>query len=369
MQKYSQGELLVEVRNHVAHLTLNRPAQLNPLSFGMLKSMSELFAQWAGDDRIKAIVLRGAGSKAFCAGGDIRSLRDSALANGTLHRDFFIAEYTLDYQLHRYVKPYISLLDGIVMGGGMGIAQGSGFRVAGPKMRMAMPETGIGLFPDVGASYFLSRARPPLGFYLGLTGTVIGPADALFAGLADRYLHTEAISELDSRLDRLLWTRDPGQDMARLIDALATAPPGPATLESLQDAIALHFSMDNPVVEIVASLERETRPQFMDWARTTAALLKKRSPTLLEVTHEQLNRGASLSLADSLRMELGLVFHCFEHGDLMEGIRAVIIDKDNAPRWHPQTLADLDRETVADFFKPRWEEGNHPLRNLELRFG
>ena len=219
---HANGELLVDIRNSVAHLTLNRPQVLNALTHGMIKGMAELFTRWARDDKIKAIVMCGAGEKAFCAGGDIRALRDSAASNGTLHHELFIDEYRLDYQLHRYVKPVICVLDGIVMGGGMGISQGSGYRLVGPKTKMAMPETGIGLFPDVGGSDFL--ARSPVGMYLGLTGQVVKAADAIYAGLADRYMSTEAMSELLTRIDTLAWSPTPAQDIAALIDALSTAP-------------------------------------------------------------------------------------------------------------------------------------------------
>ena len=368
-QQYADGELLVTIHNHVAHLTLNRPAQLNALSLDMVKTMIALLTAWASDDNIKAVVLRGSGEKAFCSGGDIRALSDSVSSGGTQHCDFFDSEYTLDYQLHRFVKPVISLLDGIVMGGGTGISQGSGFRIVGPNTRMAMPETGIGLFPDVGGSYFLSRANSPLGLYLGLTGHAIKAADALYMGLADRYLSSDAISEMFARLDRLLWTRAPGQDVARLIDALASTPEDAPPLLALKETIARHFSLERQVSEILASLDAERRADRVDWARSTAALLRKRSPTMLEVTLQEIKRGASMSLADCFRMELGMVYHCFEHGDLMEGIRAVIIDKDNKPRWKPATLEELQPETVAAFFAPRWQADSHPLRDLERRFG
>ena len=364
---HANGEITLDIRNRVAHLTLNRPQALNALSYDMILSMAKLFTHWAADETINAIVLRGAGEKSFCAGGDIRALRESALSNGALHHDFFIDEYRLDYQLHRYVKPIICLLDGIVMGGGMGISQGSGFRIAGPKTKMAMPETGIGLFPDVGGSYFLSRSK--VGHYLGLTGQMINAADAIYANLADRFMTTEAIAALVEKLDSHHWSAAPANDIATLIDAVATAPGNTATLAPLQTAIDRHFAPQKTVAESVSSLEQEARPELKTWAANTAALLKTRSPTLLEVTRRQLNRGSKLSLAECFRMELGIVYHCFEHGDLMEGIRAVILDKDNQPRWKPATLAELDAEVVAAFFAPRWDGKSHPLANLEVLFG
>ena len=360
------NELQVDIRNHVAHLTLNRPQVLNALSFNMIKGLAELFARWARDDNVKAIVMRGAGEKAFCAGGDIRAVRDSALNNGTLHHDYFINEYRLDYQMHRYVKPVICLLDGIVMGGGMGISQGSGFRIVGPKTKMAMPETGIGLFPDVGGSFFLSRS--PVGLYLGLTGQVINAADAVYAGLADRFMPTASIAGLIDHLDAMSWSQRPAQDIAEAIETYA-ASTDLGTLVALQPAIDFHFAPQKSVAEMIISLESEQRGRFLEWALNTAGLLKKRSPTLLEVTRRQLNRGGKQSLAESFRMELGMIFHCFEHGDLMEGIRAVILDKDNAPKWQPATLAELEDASVRAFFQSRWEPTQHPLANLEKQFG
>ena len=364
---YSNGELLVTRHNHIAHLTLNRPQVLNALTHDMIRSMATLFTGWAADDEIKAIVMRGAGEKAFCAGGDIRALRDSALNNGSLHHDLFIDEYRLDYQLHRYVKPVICMLDGIVMGGGMGIAQGSGFRLVGPKTKMAMPETGIGLFPDVGGSDFLSHS--PCGMYLGLSGQIIKAADAIYARLADRFMTTEALAAMIQQLDRHTWTAQPADDVAALIDAYSTAPADAPQLASLQPAIDLHFAAQKSVAEMITSLESERRPDYADWAANTVSVLKKRSPTLLEVTRRQINRGGKQSLAENFRMELGIVYHCFEHGDLMEGIRAVILDKDNAPKWNPATLAELREADVAAFFRSRWDNGLHPLAGLEKQYG
>jgi enoyl-CoA hydratase/carnithine racemase len=362
----ANGELIVEVKNRVAHLTLNRPQALNALSYEMIKGMAALFTQWSKDPRILAVVMKGAGEKAFCAGGDIRALRDSALNNGTLHHDFFIDEYRLDYQLHRYVKPVICLLDGIVMGGGMGISQGSGYRIVGPKTKMAMPETGIGLFPDVGGSYFLSRSN--VGLYLGLTGLTFGAADALYANLADRFMTNQAIAALLQGLDGVQWSSRPVDDIAALIERHASDA-GPAPLAALAAAIDAHFVPHKSAREIVESLASTFAPEQQPWAQETAALLNRRSPVMLEVTRRQLNRGARQSLAESFRMELGMVYECFEHGDLLEGIRAVILDKDNNPQWKPPTLAEVTDAQVAAFFAERWAGSPHPLANLEAFYG
>ena len=324
------AELLSEVRGHVATVTLNRPAALNALSFDMLKELAGLLEAWERDDRVRTVVLRGAGGKAFCAGGDVRALRDGFISGSRLHHEYFAFEYALDYRIHTYPKTVVALIDGIVMGGGMGISQGAALRIVGPRTRMAMPETAIGLFPDVGGSYFLSRTPGKLGFYLGLVGPTIGAADAVYCGLAD--------------LD------------------VSEAPAAPE-LEALRPAIDLHFG--KPTVEaILASLEGESRPEFRDWAARTREALARRSPTMLAVTLEQLKRGATLSLADCFRMELNLIHGCFDQGDFVEGIRAVLVEKDNRPRWSPASLAEVTREAVDRFFAPRWPPARHPLATI-----
>ena len=202
-------EVLVDVRNHIGHLTLNRPAGLNALTLGMVRSLQQQLDTWALDPRIHAVVLRGAGDKAFCAGGDIRSLYDSHKQGDTLHEDFFVEEYALDLTIHHYRKPVLALLDGFVLGGGMGLAQGADLRVVTERSRLGMPEVGIGYFPDVGGSYFLPRIPGELGIYLGVSGVQIRAADALYCGLADWYLDSHKLEQLDARLDRLEWHDTP----------------------------------------------------------------------------------------------------------------------------------------------------------------
>jgi enoyl-CoA hydratase/carnithine racemase len=324
------AELLSEVRGHVATVTLNRPDSLNALSFDMLKELAARLDAWEDDERVRTVVLRGAGGKAFCAGGDVRALREGFMAGSRLHHEYFAFEYALDYRIHTYPKTLVALIDGIVMGGGMGISQGARLRIVGERTRMAMPETAIGLFPDVGGSYFLSRTPGKLGFYLGLAGPTIGAADAIYSGLAD--------------LD-------------------VSAAPGKPELEALRPAIDLHFAQ--PTVEsIVASLATERRPEYRDWAARTREALAKRSPTMLAVTLEQLTRGATLPLADCFRMELNLIHGCFDQGDFVEGIRALLVEKDNRPRWSPASLAEVTREAVDRFFAPRWTPAHHPLATI-----
>jgi enoyl-CoA hydratase/carnithine racemase len=292
----------------------------------MLEGLAAWLDAWEDDDEIHTIVLRGAGEKAFCAGGDLRALYQ-VQTTGTGPRpamDFFIVEYALDYRIHTYPKPIVAVVDGIVMGGGMGLAQGASLRIVGDRTRMAMPETAIGLFPDVGGSFFLSRAPGRLGVYLGLVGPTLRAADAIYCGLADIYI------------------------------GAGTLPA--AELEPLRPAIDAHFAHDS-IEAITASLEKEGRPEFREWAVRTREALAKRSPTMLAVTLEQLKRGATLSLADCFRMELNLIQACFDQGDFIEGIRALIVDKDNRPQWKPAS-------SVEPFFAPRWAPAEHPLARL-----
>jgi enoyl-CoA hydratase/carnithine racemase len=356
-----------EVRNRIAFITLDRPAALNALSLPMILELRKAFRQFASDPGVGAVLIKGAGEKAFCAGGDIRAIYESYQNADSLHREFFVTEYPLDYLLYSYPKPYIALIDGIVLGGGMGISQGSRMRIVGDRTRMAMPETAIGFFPDVGASYFLSRLAGSLGAYLALTGVQIRAADALYVGLADQYLPRSAVDGLESELSALSWP-DLGNGAAHaaiegIIRKLSADLP-PAPLAALRPAVDLHFASAS-VPALLQSLENESRPEFSEWATRTLDLLNTRSPTLLAVTLEQLKRGKSLSLAECFRMELGLVRQCFIQGDFIEGVRAMIIDKDNAPVWRPPVIDDVTDADIEAMFTDPWAGARHPLADLE----
>ncbi len=358
-------EILTEVRNKIAHITLNRPAALNSLCLTMVRELRRALDDFATDTQIRAIVIRGAGEKAFCAGGDIRALYDSFKSGGSLHHDFFAEEYRLDYFLHNYPKPYVALIDGITLGGGMGIAQSSTLRIVGDRTRVAMPEVGIGLFPDVGGSYFLSRLPGALGMYLALTGNQIRAADVLYAGLADRYLPPDAMLRLDGALDSLAWSDDGRVDLVRALDALVAAPTAASTppLALVRSAIDAHFSKST-VSQIIESLRSESRPDYAEWAGQTLKIMSARSPTMMRVTLRQLQVGRALSLADCFRMELWMTRQCFVQGDFIEGVRAVIVDKDNAPRWSPGRLEEVTDASVEAFFTSPWTAAAHPLSSL-----
>src|SRR6202521_72525 len=215
------AEILFAIRNGCGHVTLDRPAALNALSFAMIQALARQLQAWADDPQVRAVLVRGAGGKAFCAGGDIRALYDSFKAGQTGHALFFAEEYKLDYFIHRYPKPYIALMDGVVMGGGMGISQGATFRVVTERTRLAMPEVGIGLFPDVGASYFLSRLPGCLGSYLALTGVQVRGADAVYARFGDVFLPPEGIDGLTADFAAIRWTNDTVLDVRTVVHARA----------------------------------------------------------------------------------------------------------------------------------------------------
>ncbi|WP_055137406.1 enoyl-CoA hydratase/isomerase family protein [Pseudomonas corrugata] len=350
-------EVLVDVRNHIGHLTLNRPAGLNALTLGMVRSLQQQLDAWLPDPQIHAVVLRGAGDRAFCAGGDIRSLYDSHKQGDTLHEDFFVEEYALDLTIHHYRKPLLALMDGFVLGGGMGLAQGADLRVVTERSRLGMPEVGIGYFPDVGGSYFLPRIPGELGIYLGVSGAQIKAADALYCGLADWYLESRKLAQLDERLDRLEWSDMPLKDLQSLLAKLAVQQLPAPPLDDLRPAIDHFFALPD-VPSMVEQLRQVTVANSHEWALQTAELLETRSPLAMAVTLEMLRRGRHLSLEECFALELHLDRQWFERGDLIEGVRALLIDKDKKPRWNPPTLDALDANLVASFFDGLDDLGN-----------
>ncbi|NIE78469.1 enoyl-CoA hydratase/isomerase family protein [Pantoea sp. Ap-967] len=342
--------VLAEVRNQIGHLTLNRPAGLNALTLDMVRRLRQQFDAWADDPQVQAVVLRGEGPKGFCAGGDIRSLHDSYKAGDTLHEDFFVEEYALDLAIHRYRKPVLVLMDGFTLGGGMGLAQGCDLRIVTERSRLGMPEVGIGYFPDVGGSYFLSRIPGELGTYLGVSGAQIQAADALYCGLADWYLHSDKLAALDEGLDQLRFGATPLKDLQNLLARLGSQVLDNAPLEKLRPVID-HFFAQPDLAAIIEQLRAVSIGDSHHWALATADQLESRSPLAMAVTLEMLRRGRHLALEDCFAMELHLDRQWFQYGDLIEGVRALIIDKDKQPRWNPPTLAGLSRQRVDQFFE------------------
>ena len=345
----TEQTVLVEVRNSVGHLTLNRPAGLNALNLDMVRQLRQQLDAWLNDDQVRVVVLRANGEKAFCAGGDIRGLYDSYLANDGMYMTFFQEEYALDQLIHDYPKPVVALMDGFVLGGGMGLAQAASHRVITERVRMGMPETGIGYFPDVGGSYFLPRLEGAIGQYLGITGSHIRAADALSCGLADHCLGSELLDELDQALDSMQWTDEPASDLDTLLRKRASQKIPGSEIKAMRSAIDHHFSQPD-MQRIRASLAAEDCPAYQDWAERTLAAIESKSPLAMNVTLELLRQGRELSLADCFALELHLDAQWIAKGDIMEGVRALIIDKDKNPRWNPPTLEEVSPARVTEFF-------------------
>ncbi|HEY8023732.1 MAG TPA: enoyl-CoA hydratase/isomerase family protein [Burkholderiaceae bacterium] len=353
-----------EVIGRTGVLTLDRPKALNSLSLAMIRSLTQILMAWRDNALIDAVMIKSSSAKAFCAGGDIRFFYDAGRATpaggSALLEDFFTEEYALNHLIHHYPKPYVALMDGVVMGGGMGIAQSSRanqLRIVTERTKMAMPEVNIGLFPDVGGSYFLPRAPGKIGMYLGITGETINAADALHAGLADVYLPSSRLPDLLQVVASTHDLRGAIRNFAAPFQSELQALPG--TLAAHRTFIDKHFSHDS-VAGIMASLKGDTDP----FAIKTAGILAKRSPLMMCVTFELLKCGAELEVADCLRLERNLVRRCFEGAEILEGVRALVIDKDNAPNWKPSNIEDVTAEMVARFFEPAWPSYAHPLRFL-----
>lgn len=342
-------ELLVERIGQVGSLTLNRPRVLNVLTPVMVDGLNATLKAWAKDPAIKAVVIRGAtrddGKAPFCAGGDIRMLYEQRV--DPEHRfavQFYQEEYRLNRRLHEFPKPHIALIDGVVMGGGVGASIHGSHRVMSERALFAMPETGIGLFPDVGATYFLPRCPGHFGLYIGLTGARIGAADAMHLGLATNYVPSSKMAALDRALCEADYARDSHKTVDAVIADFAAKPPV-APLDVHRGAIERAFSA--PTVEqIFARLESDGSP----FATETLKQLRTKSPRSLKVAFRQLTQHGGLSFEEAMKLEYRMAVHCNFGQEFFEGVRAVVVDKDQAPKWQPARLEDVTDAMVDDYF-------------------
>ena len=356
----SNGQVLADVNGCLGLITLNRPQALNALSLAMIRDIATLLKAWATDPAIQAVAILGTQREgkaaAFCAGGDIRFFHQTVLSGDTMALDeFFTEEYELNHLIHNYPKPYVALMDGITMGGGMGITQGARLRVVSETSKLAMPETAIGLFPDVGGGWFLAQTPGHVGEFLALTGLVIGAGDAIELGLADVYVPAEQWPAMIEAL------RSGEQSSAEHVVAtvMSRSEVSPAAhLTPRLSEIDEHFGQPD-MAAIAASLEGH------EWLAT----LQRSSPLMLAVSLEQIRRARDMSLAEDLRMERDMVHHCFysrpgAQGESMEGIRALAVDKDHKPVWNPARIEDVTPAMVEAFFVSPWAPQAHPLRSL-----
>lgn len=352
-------------------ITLDRPKALNALSLDMVIDLLALLTDWADNAEVKAVAIRGSNKEgpfgAFCAGGDIRFFHEAGINNDPALEDFFTEEYRLNYLIFTYPKPYIAFMDGVVMGGGMGISQGASLRIVTERSKVAMPETNIGLFPDVGGGYFLSRCPGASGEYLALTGQLMAGGEAIALGLADKLVNS---ADMPALWDVL--SSQPSLSVSDRLDRLedllggSQAIPEPAWLNGQIDAI---FSLET-ISEIVTALDNDGS----DWANQTLDVLYRRSPLMLHVVLRQIRIGRQLSLADDLRMERAMIRHCFytdhlgrmgQSSETIEGIRALAIDKDQNPAWNPVHIEEVSEEMVEPFFISPWTAKQHPLADLD----
>ncbi len=356
--------VVAEVQGRVGCITLNRPKALNALSLSMVRDLAGALRAWRDDPAVLAVAIRGTGKEGpfgqFCAGGDIRFFHQAALSGNPELEDFFTEEYALNHLIHTYPKPYIAFMDGICMGGGMGISQGASLRVVTERSKLAMPETHIGLFPDVGGGYFLSRCAGRLGEYLAMTGRILAGQESMAAGLADGFIESGRLAGLWASLATTPFEN--GDAVERWVAShLSTQAPAPAWPVADVDRI---FGLDSATA-IVQALEA----MDSDWARSTADVLRHRSPLMLHVVLEQIRRARGMGLADDLRMERDMVRRCFHlrpgaASETVEGIRALAVDKDHSPRWQPARVEEVTAADVAAFFESPWPAAAHPLRHL-----
>ena len=340
------ADILFERRGAAGIVTLNRPRALNAITHGMIRALRGQLDLWADDAAVTRVVIQAAGERAFSAGGDIRALYDLGMTGR--HEEalqFWGDEYRLNAAIKNYRKPYIALIDGIVMGGGVGVSVHGSHRVAGDRFSFAMPEVGIGIFPDVGATWFLPRMPGELGTYCALTGERFGIADAVGAGIATHRIPSARFAAL---LDKLAGTVS--------VDAVLAAfaePAGEGPILARRAAIDRLFA-GNQVEEIVAALEREAAAGGADaeWTGKTAATIRTKSPLSLKLALAQVRRGGQWDFETCMRTEFRIVSRVIQDHDFYEGVRAVIVDKDNKPRWQPSTLAAVSAAEVERHFAP-----------------
>ena len=325
------NDILFTRIGRVGVVTLNRPQALNALNHAMCVALHRQLIDWASDSEIALVVVEGAGDRAFCAGGDVVGLYHAGKNGSSEWESFFHDEYRMNQAIAHYPKPYIALLDGVTMGGGVGISIHAPYRVATDRMLFAMPETGIGLIPDVGGTHGLPLLPGELGTWLGLTGARLKAADSMAANIATHFVDAEQLASLKDRLAH-------SQETVDHILATFDSDPGPNGIDALQDGIDFHFGHDH-VEAILESLDTGD-----DWANSQARIIRTMSPTSCMLTLHALREGRGATIESCLKLEYRMVCGIKAGHDFYEGVRAQLIDKDRTPRWSPATLAEVDLE-------------------------
>jgi enoyl-CoA hydratase/carnithine racemase len=335
------SEVLLDRTGGIARVRLNRPRQLHALNAAMCEAMLQALEEWRGDDAVRAVLIDHAEGRGFCAGGDIRVLADSGAHDGVAARAFFHTEYRLNHRLFTFVKPTVAFMDGITMGGGVGLAMPCRYRVATENTRFAMPETGIGLFPDVGGGWYLSRLPGRMGQFIALTGHRLDGAECHALGLATHYLPAEALDEAKRRI------ADDPAGIEHVLEELS-APAPDARILAHRDAIDRLFASAT-LEAVLAALEADGG----EWANQQLAILRTKSPQACKVSLRLLKEGAGMAdFADEMRQEFAVAAHVVQRHDFAEGVRAVIVDKDNQPRWQPATAEEVSDHLIDQIFAP-----------------
>jgi enoyl-CoA hydratase len=342
-------DVLTFAEGRIGRIRLNRPKAIHALNSDMCAAMLAALGDWRGDAAVEAVLIDHAEGRGFCAGGDIRMIAESGAGDGVAARTFFRLEYQMNHRLFTYAKPVVAFMDGITMGGGVGISMPAKYRVATENTRFAMPETGIGLFPDVGGGWYLSRLPGHLGEYIALTGVRLDGAECLALGLATHFLPAEALEEAKARI-----AADP-QAIEPILDALS-APAPAARIVAHREAIDRFFGEDT-LEEILAALEADGG----EWAADQLATLRTKSPQACKVSLHLVREGRHMpSFEDEMRQEFAVASRVVQRPDFVEGVRAVIVDKDNAPRWSPATVEGVTDHVIDQIFAPlpegqQWE--------------
>jgi enoyl-CoA hydratase len=342
-----EPEILIEHRGGLVLVTLNRPDVLNALSLDMIRKLDEGLRAWQRDPGVHAVLVKGAGERAFCAGGDIRALYETLIHRGVEEAvAYYAVEYPMNARLHHFEKPYIAVLDGITMGGGVGVSIHGSYRIVTERTMFAMPETGIGLFPDVGGTHFLPRLPGALGLYLGLTGARIGAADCLHAGVGTHHISPDRLAGLEDALARADLSADTFAAVEGVLDDFRSDA-GEANLAGLAPRIDDCFGRP----DLAAVFDRLSE-EPSGWGPEQLRVLESKSPTSLAVTFRQLQEGRALDFDDAMRLEYRLVHRFMAGHDFPEGVRALIVDKDNRPKWRPDRRDEVSQAEIDGYFAP-----------------
>lgn len=336
-------DVIIRREGRAGRITLNRPKALNALTYPMVLAIHDALKRWEQDPEIAVVILDGTGDRALCAGGDVRAIYDSASEGSGFARKFWADEYRLNAYIGRYPKPYVAFMDGIVMGGGIGLSGHGSHRIVTERSQLAMPETGIGLIPDVGGTWLLAHAPGETGIYLGLTGERMRGAGTMYARFADTFVPSSRLADLAKALSEIQNSSEVDSVIARFSEA-----PPPSDLASHAREIDATFCFDSveKIRDALASMNTE-------WSRKTLEELDRRSPLALKLTLAAIRNARTLpSLEAALNVEYRLTVRLLEHGEFLEGVRALLVDKDKAPKWNPPRLADVTDEMVAQFLSP-----------------